>query len=155
MGHNTFSHASATAPTARQSLLAAFAAKAAVPAVLADRVVTATPVAPRKAKPEFAPVARKPKAAAAHHLCRCADFGTGCTATTARTFAPGHDAKLGSLLQRAALAGELVRDEAAGAEMPALQIAAMFPFGTKVAARVVAAQAKQGAIRDRDAAYRA
>lgn len=144
----------ATAPTARQSLRAAYTPKAAVPAVLAG-LVAPRPVAPPKARPEAAPTARRPKAAAAHHACRCADFGTGCTATTARTFAPGHDAKLGSLLQKAALAGELVHDAASAADLPALQVASWFPFGLKVAARVADAQAKLGAIRDRDAAHRA
>lgn len=161
MGHNTFTPVVATAATPRLSVLAALAGKAATPEVLRGVLGAPRPIAVPRPKPAVAPAPRKEKAAAAHHACRCGEFrtakgdSTGCGgATTARTFAPGHDAKLSSLLQRAAVAGELVWDDKAGAEVPALQVASWFPFGIKVAARVVAVQAKQGAVRDRDAANR-
>lgn len=39
-------------------------------------------------------------AGAATRTCECSMLGTGCTATTTRRFAPGHDAKAKSLLLR-------------------------------------------------------
>lgn len=159
MGHNTFSHTSAAAPTARQSQIAAFSAKAAIPAVLRGVLVPAAPAAKARKKATGEKAARAPKVAELH-ACRCRDFvaedgeWTGCEAMTARTFAPGHDAKLGSLLQKKAMAGVAVHDATAGTYADALFWAAQFPFGAKVAGRVAEAQAKRGALRDKDAAYR-
>jgi len=160
MGHNTFSARTATAPTARHSLSAAFSAKAEIPTVLRGVMVAATPAAKARPKATGEKVARTPKTQELH-ACRCRDFvaedgeWTGCEAMTARTFAPGHDAKLGSLLQKKALANVAVHDATAGTYADALFWAAQFPFGAKVAGRVADAQAKRGALRDKDAAYRA
>lgn len=46
-------------------------------------------------------------------FCACANYqvegaGTGCTSTTKKKFAPGHDAKLRSLLVKAGVAGHSV-----------------------------------------------
>jgi len=151
-------HTTATTPTAAHSLAAAFAT-APVPAVLAGVLVPAEVATPKRAR-KAATTARPEKAATTHHACRCAAFvtedgvWTGCEATTARTFAPGHDAKLGSLLQQAALTGTPVYDEQTATWVSALQAASWFPFGRKVADRVAAVQAKNGACHDRDAAFR-
>ncbi len=53
-------------------------------------------------KPATKPATVKP--------CGCGD--EACTSTTARSFAPGHDAKMVGRLTRAVLAGEMTEDEA-------------------------------------------
>lgn len=60
--------------------------------------------------------------------------GTGCTATTARTFAMGHDAKLKSLLIRAGVSGLAVRRNDGGVVVTgdAMQMAAAYGFAAKV-----------------------
>lgn len=146
MGHNTFTPRVATAATAAESLAVAFGKGR--PETTDRKVATfgfvqvRQPAAPKAERPAKAAKTERPKASPKLHACRCAAFGTGCDSQTARVFAPGHDAKLGSLLQKAALAGELVRDEETGTEVPALQAASWFPFGAKVIARVAQAVAK-------------
>lgn len=71
--------------------------------------------------------------------CACGRFAvadgteTGCTATTWRIFAPGHDAKLKGLLQRAGAADQLVADAATGKTQTAQATAELFGFGDLVA----------------------
>jgi len=56
---------------------------------------------------------------------------TGCTATTRRTFAPGHDARLKGFLIRAGKAGHLVATPEGTQEFPA-KVADRFGFGYMV-----------------------
>ncbi|QJD54051.1 hypothetical protein SEA_GALACTICA_104 [Streptomyces phage Galactica] len=58
---------------------------------------------------------------------------TGCVATTRRTFAPGHDARLKGFLIRAGIAGHTVRLGADGEERDAQAVANQFGFGYMVA----------------------
>lgn len=57
---------------------------------------------------------------------------TGCTATTRRTFAPGHDARLKGFLIRAGKAGHLVATPEGTQEFPA-KVAERFGFAAMVA----------------------
>lgn len=70
--------------------------------------------------------------------------GTGCTQTTERIFAPGHDAKLKSLLIKAGAAGsEIVRAEGGvNVYSSAEQVAKSYGFELQVLAGVKRAQAK-------------
>jgi hypothetical protein len=58
---------------------------------------------------------------------------TGCTATTRRTFAPGHDARLKGFLIRAGIAGHTVRVGDDDAARDAQAVANQFGFGYMVA----------------------
>lgn len=58
---------------------------------------------------------------------------TGCTATTRRTFAPGHDARLKGFLIRAGRAGLLIRTPEGGADQVAVRVAERFGFAHMVA----------------------
>ncbi|WP_060176894.1 hypothetical protein [Streptomyces sp. IMTB 1903] len=93
--------------------------------------------------------------------CTCAQYEadgqtTGCTATTARVFAPGHDAKLKGFLIRAGAAGlEVTRTDASGhrtttsaqdAASPYI-FANMITAGIKRAADKAAAKAERAAAR--------
>lgn len=57
---------------------------------------------------------------------------TGCTATTRRTFAPGHDARLKGFLIRAGRDGLLIRTPEGGADQVAAKVADRFGFGHMV-----------------------
>ena len=92
--------------------------------------------------------------------CRCSAVvtasgeTTGCTRATTRTFAPGHDAKLKSLLGQALANGEMVTVTTDGvkAEMSPLEAAGLMGnFGQMV----VAVADKLRAKRDRAAAHKA
>ena len=80
-------------------------------------------------------------------------IGTGCTQTTRRTFAPGHDARLKSLLIRAGAAGHAVRRDDGGlvSTGTAVQMADHYGFGHQVAAGIGRAQAKAAAKADKKA----
>ncbi|MFF0395046.1 hypothetical protein ACFYSJ_04530 [Streptomyces sp. NPDC005248] len=86
-----------------------------------------------------------------------AELTTGCTATTKRVFAPGHDAKLKSALIRWGAEGhEVTRDDdgvntSADAETQAKK----FIFANMVAAGIKRAQAKAAAKAEREAAKKA
>ncbi|GAA2246527.1 hypothetical protein GCM10010145_11980 [Streptomyces ruber] len=71
-------------------------------------------------------------------------FTTGCTATTRRTFAPGHDAKLKSFLIRHGAAGHEIRRSEAGvaSSASAEEHAARYAFARMVTAGVQRAEAK-------------
>lgn len=60
-------------------------------------------------------------------------ISTGCVATTKRTFAPGHDARLKGYLIRAGIEGHTVRVGASGEERDAQAVADQFGFGYMVA----------------------
>lgn len=77
--------------------------------------------------------------------CACASFevddqGTGCTDTTARQFAVGHDAKLKSLLIRAGIEGKTVRH--GGNSLDPVKAAAQFGFAALVQAGIDRGRAK-------------
>ena len=57
---------------------------------------------------------------------------TGCTATTRRTFAPGHDAKLKGFLIRAGREGMLIRTPEGGADQLPAKVAERFGFAHMV-----------------------
>ncbi|GLP71740.1 hypothetical protein TUSST3_83590 [Streptomyces sp. TUS-ST3] len=71
-------------------------------------------------------------------------FTTGCTATTKRQFAPGHDAKLKSFLIKHGAAGNDIRRNEGGVATSASaeQHAARYAFGHMVAAGVKRAEEK-------------
>ncbi|MFJ9817919.1 hypothetical protein ACIRU3_22185 [Streptomyces sp. NPDC101151] len=71
-------------------------------------------------------------------------FDTGCTATTKRQFAPGHDAKLKSFLIKHGAAGHDIRRNEGGVATSASaeQHAARYAFGHMVAAGVKRAEEK-------------
>ena len=75
---------------------------------------------------------------------------TGCTATTAREFAPGHDAKLKALLIRAGVAGWEVRQ--GNITGSAEKAAAQFAFAYMVDQGIARGRAKVAAKADRNAA---
>jgi hypothetical protein len=75
---------------------------------------------------------------------------TGCTATTAREFAPGHDAKLKALLIRAGVAGWEVRQ--GNITGSAEKAAAQFAFAYMVDQGIARGRAKAAAKADRNAA---
>lgn len=94
---------------------------------------------------EAAPVAEKPaKAVKTPTKCACslytgkdakgADLSTDCTAETVRTFGPGHDAKLKSLLIKAAIAGGDVTRTVDGVavQMSPVHAAEEYGFRTQV-----------------------
>lgn len=58
---------------------------------------------------------------------------TGCTATTRRTFAPGHDARLKGFLIRAGREGLLIRTPEGGADQLPAKVAERFGFAAMVA----------------------
>jgi len=77
--------------------------------------------------------------AAAKIACSCSSFAdatTGgrlaCTATTKRTFAPGHDAKLKGFLIRVGRAGHLVHTPEGGTPQFPAKVADRFGFGHMV-----------------------
>lgn len=80
--------------------------------------------------------------------------GTNCTQMTHRTFAPGHDAKLKSLLIKAGAAGlEIVRHEGGmNVYSSAEQVANHFGFGHQVLSGIQRAQAKAEARAEKKAA---
>lgn len=88
--------------------------------------------------------------AAAAHPCACDGFvavdaagretRTACTATTKRTFAPGHDARLKGFLIRAGVQGLHIRTPWGGSEQSPQAVADRFGFGHMVAAGIKAAQ---------------
>ncbi|RNL84759.1 hypothetical protein [Halostreptopolyspora alba] len=83
--------------------------------------------------------------------CTCSKYAdattgetTGCTKTTRRDFAPGHDAKLKGFLIRAGAAGHLVALAGAPDEpVQASEAASRFGFARHVASGISRAQAKQ------------
>jgi len=79
---------------------------------------------------------------------------TGCTATTTRVFAPGHDAKLKSLLIKAGVEEASVRCEQGGVASIATAdvFAARFDFGHMVLAGIARAGQRLGEKLDRQAA---
>ena len=81
-------------------------------------------------------------------------FTTGCTATTKRQFAPGHDAKLKSFLIKQGAAGNDIRRNEGGVATSASaeQHAARYAFGHMVAAGVKRAEAKAAEKAERAAA---
>ncbi|MFC9808491.1 hypothetical protein [Streptomyces griseoaurantiacus] len=81
-------------------------------------------------------------------------FTTGCTATTKRQFAPGHDAKLKSFLIKHGAAGHDVRRNEGGVATSASaeQHAARYAFGHMVAAGVKRAETKAAEKAERAAA---
>ncbi|MFF3710439.1 hypothetical protein [Streptomyces phaeochromogenes] len=81
------------------------------------------------------------------------ELTTGCTATTKRTFAPGHDAKLKSALIRWGAEGHEIRYDDGGMSTTAdaATLAAKFPFGHMVAAGIKRAEDKAAAKAERDA----
>ncbi|MET7828501.1 hypothetical protein ABZT23_27955 [Streptomyces sp. NPDC005386] len=83
-----------------------------------------------------------------------AELTTGCTATTKRTFAPGHDAKLKSALIKWGAEGhEVTRDDdGVNTVADASTHAAKFPFGHMVAAGIARAEAKAAEKAERAAA---
>lgn len=110
------------------------------------------PVVPAAALVPAQPAPAKRKAASKEtYPCRCGQFvgrdgeRTGCQARTARTFAPGHDAKAKGLFLRAALSGDLVRDEATGRTYEGTDAAGLFGFRELVLASLAKAQAKEAA----------
>jgi hypothetical protein len=68
---------------------------------------------------------------------------TGCTATTRRTFAPGHDARLKGFLIRAGREGKLIRTPEGGADQVATRVADRFGFGQMVREGVARKAAKR------------
>lgn len=77
------------------------------------------------------------------HACACSGFKavdaagnvvatTGCTASTKRTFAPGHDARMKGFLIRAGREGNLVRTPEGGDDLPAAKVADRFGFAHMV-----------------------
>lgn len=77
------------------------------------------------------------------HACACSGFKavdvagnvvatTGCTASTKRTFAPGHDARLKGFLIRAGREGNLVRTPEGGNDQVAVRVAERFGFAQMV-----------------------
>lgn len=145
----------ATARTARESLVIAFASKSEVPAVLAGVTVAAEVAKPKKVRNTQAGEARKAKVAELHR-CRCSQLvmesgeWTGCEAMVKGTFAPGHDAKAASLVVRAALensgdpeVGGMVYDEAAQCWRYPTEIFADTKLGQKVAAKIGQTEAKE------------
>lgn len=82
------------------------------------------------------------KTAVTNVPCACSGFAavtengtvtrTGCTATTKRTFAPGHDARLKGFLIRAGVEGLLIRTPEGGADQVADKVADRFGFGGMV-----------------------
>ena len=67
---------------------------------------------------------------------------TGCVATTKRTFAPGHDARMKGFLIRAGIAGHKVRIGADGEERSAQAVADQFGFGNQVRDGIANGQAR-------------
>ena len=83
--------------------------------------------------------------------CTCSQFSTaggattGCTKTTLREFAPGHDAKLKTFLIKAGIAGEMVTWTLADGHPTSGQadaMAAKFKFGYMVSAGIQRAKDK-------------
>lgn len=76
---------------------------------------------------------------------------TGCTATTTRDFAPGHDAKLKSLLIRAGVQGHSVRYNQGGVAYisSAEDAAAKLPFGYMILDGIKRGQEKAAAKADK------
>lgn len=77
------------------------------------------------------------------HACACSGFKaidasgtqvttTKCAATTRRTFAPGHDARLKGFLIKAGRLGHLVRTPEGGADQTAMSVARRFGFAHMV-----------------------
>lgn len=77
------------------------------------------------------------------HACACSGFKavdaagrvvatTGCSASTKRTFAPGHDARLKGFLIRAGREGNLVRTPEGGSDQVAVRVAERFGFAQMV-----------------------
>jgi hypothetical protein len=138
----TFLVASATARTANQARNAAFAT-APVPSVLSGVVSPATPIEAQEQREVTARrerAAKTTKAASSLHPCVCTNFvatngdNTGeCKAQTARSFAPGHDAKLKAMLVRAQVAGVTVHDAVLGQDRSGVDTAKLFGFGELVA----------------------
>lgn len=90
-----------------------------------------------------ATVTRKVTTATAPHACACSGFKaidaagrvvstTGCTATTRRTFAPGHDARMKGFLIRAGREGNLVRTPEGGSDQLPAKVADRFGFAHMV-----------------------
>ncbi|WP_052456994.1 hypothetical protein [Streptomyces sp. AcH 505] len=82
------------------------------------------------------------------------ELTTKCQATTKRTFAPGHDAKLKSALIKWGAEGHDVTrdDDGVNTVADAATLAAKFPFGHMVAAGISRAEAKAAAKAERAAA---
>lgn len=80
--------------------------------------------------------------------------GTGCTQTTTRVFAPGHDAKLKSLLIKAGAEGANVRCDLGGmvSVANAATFAAKYDFGHMVLDGIARAEQKLAAKLDKKAA---
>ena len=64
------------------------------------------------------------------------EITTNCKATTKRTFAPGHNARLKGFLIRAGVEGNLVTFEGSGMNITAQAMAESFGFGYMVAAGI-------------------
>lgn len=145
----TTAHTPATASTAAHSLAAAFAGRSAVPAVLTDKLVVPRPAEAKKTrKPAAEGTTTRTRKVAELHRCRCSQLvredgdWTGCESLVKGTYAPGHDAKLASLLVAAGQAGEEVWDEAAGVWLaPEQAVPADTKLGQKVRARLGDAKA--------------
>ncbi|SFL04978.1 hypothetical protein [Streptomyces pini] len=97
------------------------------------------------------------KTAAEPTACTCSQFEadgktTGCTATTARLFAPGHDAKLKSFLIRAGAEGhQVTRTDASGHRTitSAADAAKGFKFAYMITSGIKRAQDKAAAKKDK------
>lgn len=68
---------------------------------------------------------------------------TGCTATTRRTFAPGHDARLKGFLIRAGRLGHLIRTPEGGADQVSVRVAERFGFAQMVRDGIARTPAKK------------
>ncbi|OOC52625.1 MULTISPECIES: hypothetical protein [Nocardiopsis] len=108
-----------------------------------------------------APAESKAPKAKVERPCHCARFtneetgeATGCTKTTTREFAPGHDAKLKSLLIRAGAMGAEVRRVVDGMALTgdAVKAAEGYGFAHMVASGIERAHAKARAKAERAAA---
>lgn len=90
----------------------------------------------------------------APHACACSGFQavdasgtqvttTKCAATTRRTFAPGHDARLKGFLIKAGRLGHLVRTPEGGDDLTATKVADRFGFAQMVRDGIHRAPAKK------------
>lgn len=113
--------------------------------------------APAEAAPKKAAAQPKPCACVAYvaKLADGTELTTGCTAQTPRNFAPGHDAKLKSLLIKAAIAGvDVTRSNGDGVtELSPLHAAEDFGFRAQVE-KGVDTQARKDAVKSAKKAER-
>lgn len=126
---------------------------------MSDTQTVETPAAEVEAKPAKSPKQPKP--------CACSQYevrtdegvtSTGCTAQTVRSFVPGHDAKLKSMLIKAAIAGQdvtrLATSEYPESTLTARQAAEDFNFAGHID-KGVETHEKREAVRQEKADARA